>query len=369
MRVVRQFQADPARRCPPDRRGGARLLFAVAGLVAALSAPSRVRAATPTDGTLPPYEPRSVAVPPAAGYVLRDGSVQIVSFAGMAGAVDALDDLFEKTHAGFHFTSRKGSNYSAASSLLFDASPFAPMGAEVTLGELTGFAKLLGTEPLAIRVAHASLRPGADVSPLAVIVNPGNHLATLTMGQVSRIFSTGASKGDFTGWSQVGVKGDLGTREIHPCGPPESDDSPSDDPDAGGFIIQHVFEGNHFCHSYQVFPRCADVVRRVSGDPQAIGLIPLNTVSADVRVVAIAGDAWSPAAQGTAEEIAAGFYPLDRYLYIYLRRVAGRPIDPVAREYLRMVLSREGQAAIAGDVKGYLPLNPREVFEELGKLR
>ena len=64
----------------------------------------------------------------------------------------------------------------------------------------------------------------------------------------------------------------------------------------------------------------------------------------------------------------AGRYPLDRHLYIYLRRVPGRPIDPFVREYMRLVLSREGQAAIAAAAPHYLPLNVREAAAERAKL-
>jgi len=71
----------------------------------------------------------------------------------------------------------------------------------------------------------------------------------------------------------------------------------------------------------------------------------------------------------TAEEIVAGSYPYDRYLYINVQLVPGRPMDPFVKEYLRLVLSREGQGAIAAEAHGYLPLSTREVAEELAKLQ
>jgi phosphate transport system substrate-binding protein len=39
------------------------------------------------------------------------------------------------------------------------------------------------------------------------------------------------------------------------------------------------------------------------------------------------------------------------------------------KEYLRLILSLEGQRAIAAASPGYLPLNPREVADELAKLQ
>jgi phosphate transport system substrate-binding protein len=71
---------------------------------------------------------------------------------------------------------------------------------------------------------------------------------------------------------------------------------------------------------------------------------------------------------GTREDVLSGRYPFDRFLYIYVRRFSGQPIDPFVKEYLSMVLSKEGQETIATDAKGYLPLNATELANELAKL-
>jgi phosphate transport system substrate-binding protein len=71
---------------------------------------------------------------------------------------------------------------------------------------------------------------------------------------------------------------------------------------------------------------------------------------------------------GTAEEIAAGDYPYDRFVFLYVRRVADQPLDPFVKEYLRLVLSREGQEIIAAERDGFIPLNAREAAAELAKL-
>ena len=42
--------------------------------------------------------------------------------------------------------------------------------------------------------------------------------------------------------------------------------------------------------------------------------------------------------------------------------------EPVVREYLRFILSREGQEAIARGTLGYLPLNAAELAAERAKL-
>src|SRR4029077_5383776 len=120
--------------------------------------------------------------------------------------------------------------------------------------------------------------------------------------------------------------------------------------------------------NYQMLPNYSDVVKRVSEDPQAIGIAALNRVTPDVKCVVIAAGDYAAPSHGTAAEIVGGNYPYDRYLYLYVRRVPGQPIDPFVKEYLRLALSREGQQAIAAESHGYLPLNSNEVATELSKL-
>lgn len=60
-------------------------------------------------------------------------------------------------------------------------------------------------------------------------------------------------------------------------------------------------------------------------------------------------------------------YPLVRNLYIYLNRKPGTAVDPKLKEFLRYVLSRDGQQAVA-DNGSYLPLPAAVVRDQLKKL-
>jgi phosphate transport system substrate-binding protein len=72
--------------------------------------------------------------------------------------------------------------------------------------------------------------------------------------------------------------------------------------------------------------------------------------------------------EGTEEEVASGRYPLDRSVGLAIRREPGKPLDPFVKEYVRLILSREGQAIVASEADGYVPLNAAQVAEELAKL-
>jgi phosphate transport system substrate-binding protein len=108
----------------------------------------------------------------------------------------------------------------------------------------------------------------------------------------------------------------------------------------------------------------AEVIQRVAGDRLAIGFAAINRISPGVKVLAVAGEVGEPPISPTEDMIRSGRYPLDRHLLIYARQ----PLDSFVREYLRLVFSREGQEAIAGDSLGYIPLSAPEVAQEAAHL-
>jgi len=336
-------------------------------MTAALAAASRAFGAPAVDPGIPSYEPRDAAPPAGAGYVLTDGTVQIVAFRDFEGAIRALNGLFAKSHPSIRFKVIPADSAAVIDSLTFDATAFAPIPVQFAGGQQ--YAHYAHGPVFGVRVAHASLNPEAKVSPLAVIVNGSNPLRRLSMDQLKRILTQGGRATDITEWNQVGVTGGTARREIHRIGLPWMDQYPAEDPSFGEVLFHRTFGGAEPASNYESVPRYDEVVERVSQDPLAIGVTAINRVTSAVKAVELTTTGWSTPVRGTEEEITSGAYPLDRFVYINVRLVSGKPFDPLAREYLRMVLSKEGQAAIAGDARGYLPLNSTEVGVELAKLR
>ncbi len=60
-------------------------------------------------------------------------------------------------------------------------------------------------------------------------------------------------------------------------------------------------------------------------------------------------------------------YPMVRNIYIYLNRKPGTAVDPKLREFLRYILSREGQEIVDKNAS-YLPLTGALAREQLRKL-
>jgi phosphate transport system substrate-binding protein len=359
------------------RTGHIVLLCAWLCSTAAVSAQNHAGGRTASvDPNLPEYHPQTVPMPHDHGYLMADGSIRIVGFDDMAGMVAKWDQEFARTHPGFKFAPILKGNATAIPAITYDMAAFAPEGGGATLLELLPYEKIYGSkkDPVAaliIRVAHGSLNPAATMSPLGIIVNKSNPIQSLTAEQVASIFSTGSGTGDVTGWSQIGLGGEMAGKPIHPTGLYYDQYQRPDDPNIGEYMMYRKFgkfPGYVFTSNYEQYYHYSDVVKKVAGDPYAIGIVALNQLDASVREVPIVGEDGHTLTTGTRSELIADQYPYARDLYIYIRREPGTPFEPMVEEYMRMVLSKAGQEAVAQDAKGYLPLNAEDVKDGLDRL-
>jgi len=354
-------------------RTGVALASTLVSVVGAAQAATKAPVAV--DPALPTYHAQPVPQPHDRGYIMRDGSIRLLGFDDMAGMIGRWNALFSQTHPGIRFTPILKGNGTAIPAITYDMTAFAPQGGGATILELLPYEKIYGSkkEPIAaliIRVAHGSLDPAARMAPLGFVVNKNNPIRSLTEQQVASIFTTGSGAGDTVTWSQIGVGGALAGRPIHPTGLYWDNYMRPDDPNVGEYLMYRhtgAYPGYVFTPNYQQYLHYSDVVKAVATDPLAIGYVALNKVTPDVRVVPIVNKA-GKLTTGTPAELVAGAYPYARDLYLYIRREPGTPFDPLVKEYLRMVLSRQGQQAVALDARGYLPLNAADVEKELAKL-
>ncbi len=308
--------------------------------------------AASVDPALPAYEPQRIEVPQAATYVAVDGSIVVVGYNDMRDLLDALVARFTATHPRVRFTLDLPGTRFAPAALARGDSAFAPMGAEFTPAQLAEYRAAVGADPLEFRVAHASLNPRALSGPLAVFVHRDNPIASLTLDQLKRIFTGEASQ-----WGELGLGGEWSQRSVAAYGVERGT------PLALSFQ-RNAMDGHPFGGGMNGFPQSVDVVRRVANDPGAIGFAAAMRATPETRIVPIAAHAGDEPIALTEENIMAGRYPLDRFLLIY----APRPLVSLVREFLRLVLSREGQEVVAASPQGYLPLSARDAALQRAKL-
>ena len=302
------------------------------GLVAVAAVPA-------VDPALPRYQPQPVAVPRGAGFVTADGAVAVIGYNDMEEMLGALGAKFSSLHPGIRFAFTLKGTRTAPPALAKGESAFAPMGAEFSPQQLADYRAVTGGEPRMFRVAHCSLAPAALSGPLAIIVHRDSPLTSLTLAEVAKIFSGRQPRGLHT----YGLAPELAL---------------------GLFMRERTLGGGDFGAGFQEFPQSRDVVEAVAQDPKAIGFTAAMRAVPGVKVLALAPGPGLPPVELNEENLRAGRYPLDRFLLIYTRQ----PLEPVAREFLRLVLSREGQEIIARGSLGYLPLNATEAAAERANL-
>lgn len=250
----------------------------------------------------------------------------------------------------------------AAGALTLGYSRVAPMGAEFSARELAAYRANVGGDPLAIRVAHCSLNPAARSAPIGIYVNIQNPLARLTVRQVAAIFTAGSPEGDLSQWSQLVTDKGYAQAPIHACGIAQEA--------AAGLSPGMLAKlgASSYAFTYTPLPQSRDAVQCVADDKFAIAFASANIVDPHVKLVAIAEKPGGPFVLPTPENVVAGAYPFDRFLFVYLRKVPGAALDSTAKAYARLMLSPEGQRIIAAAPPGYLPLNAGEIAAESAKL-
>ncbi len=240
----------------------------------------------------------------------------------------------------------KGSS-TAPPALIEGTAQLGPMSRPMKSSEIDAFEKKFGYKPTEVPVA---------VDALAVFVNKDNPIKGLTMKQVDGIFSSSRKSGgeDITTWGQVGLTGDWASKPFSLFGRNSASGT-------YGFFKDEALAKGDFKASVKEQPGSSAVVQGIATDLGAIGYSGIGYKTSDVRTVPL-GETESSFVDATYENCVSGDYPLARFLYVYVNKKPGAPMDKLTLEFLKYVLSKEGQEIVIKD--GYFPL-PKETEQEV----
>jgi phosphate transport system substrate-binding protein len=308
----------------------------VAFVAAALAGPAA--AAVAVDPGLPAYRPETPAArPPAsASYLRKDGAIHISGAENAQVILEGFDALYARSHPGARFVLDLKGTGTGVPMLAHGVTPFAPMGRGVTPIELVPYEKVVGQKPLEIRIAHTAYASTSLATSLAVYVNAANPLQKLTVAEVGRIFTSGNPGGDLSTWGQLGETGEWAQAAIHPV-------AGSEHAGFGSYLKATHFAGRPLAPDVEPAPNTGEVLKRVGADAQAIGIAATGRRDPGVKMLALAAAPGAPFATGQPGSPEAAAYPFGRYLYLYVRKEPGKPLDPFVKAYLRLVLSRAGR--------------------------
>jgi phosphate transport system substrate-binding protein len=109
------------------------------------------------------------------------------------------------------------------------------------------------------------------------------------------------------------------------------------------------------------------ILEALARDPYGIAYSNLHYMNGQVKPLALAATDGGPYYEATKENLIQRKYPLTRFITTFVNRAPGRPLDPKVKEFLRYILSREGQQEVVRD-GNYLPLSEEAVLAQLRKL-
>jgi phosphate transport system substrate-binding protein len=232
----------------------------------------------------------------------------------------------------------KGSS-TAPPALIEGTAQLGPMSRAMKGTEIDAFEKKYGYKPTEIKVS---------IDALAVYVHKDNPIASLTMQQVDSIFSSTRKAGGpaMERWSEVGLTGDWASRPLSLYGRNSASGT-------YGFFKDVALKGGDFKATVKEQPGSSSVVQGISTDLGGIGYSGIGYMTSGVRAVPLAG-ADGKAFAPSQENCMSGKFPLARFLYIYVNKKPGQPMDKLTGEFLKFVLSKAGQEVVVKD--GYYPL-------------
>jgi len=105
----------------------------------------------------------------------------------------------------------------------------------------------------------------------------------------------------------------------------------------------------------------------VTVDRFAMGYSGIGYATAGVRAVPLAVKEGAKCYDADPDNAYSGVYPLSRFLYVYVNKGPGKPLDPLTREFAKLILSKQGQEVVIKD--GYFPIPATIVKEELNKIQ
>jgi len=340
-------------------------------------------AGTPAD--LPEYRPEQTVT----GTIRNFGS-------NLGGLLKLWEEGFRKFHPQVRFDDKLPTSDAAIPALVTGVADLGPDGSEATLTENLSFFEVHGYPLTSITVASGAFDVEGKTNGPIVFVHKDNPLTQLTLKQLDGIFGSERTAGmrgfkwtpsdgrgpeeNIRTWGQLGLKGDWADKPIQTYGHGPSGTARF----FQGKVLKNGDKWNPNYHEY--VETGSKSIADEDKTEQRLGLrsmlknelannrygiawtvLPQAKDIAGIKVIALAPREGGAYVAPSRESFCDRSYPLVRSIYIFLNRAPGKPLEPKLKEFLRFVLSREGQELVVKN-GSYLPLPAALVREELKKL-
>ena len=307
--------------------------IALAGALFALAAGDVQRAAAQAvqlDANLPAYQ----VVPGVSGSLKSIGSDT------MNNEMALWAEGFKKAYPNVQIEIEGKGSSTAPPALIGGTADFGPMSRPMKAAEMDDFEKRYGYKPVGVPTS---------IDMLAIYVHKDNPIKGLSLQQVDAIFSKTRKGGldkEIRTWGDLGLTGEWASQPISLYGRNSASGT-------YGYFKEHALFKGDYRDDVKEQPGSSSVVQAVASDRFAMGYSGIGYKTADVRAVPLSTKGTS-FVEATPANAYSGDYPLSRFLLLYVNAKPGAQLDPLRREFLLYVLSKEGQSDVIKD--GYFPV-------------
>jgi phosphate transport system substrate-binding protein len=246
----------------------------------------------------------------------------------------------------------KGSS-TAPPALVNGTAHFGPMSREMKDKEIDDFEKAFGYKPTALPTS---------IDMLAVYVHKDNPIEGLTLQQIDAIFSKtrkGGHPTEIKTWGDLGLTGEWAQKPISLYGRNSASGT-------YGYFKEHALFKGDYRDDVKEQAGSSSVVQAVASDKFAMGYSGIGYKTADVRAVPITAAPGEDVVAAEPANAYSGDYPLSRFLYLYVNAKPGEGLDPLRREFVRYLFSKEGQSEVIKD--GYYPVTAKIATDALAQV-
>jgi len=281
------------------------------------------------------------------------GNLSSVGSDTLANLMTLWAESFKRAYPNVNIQIQAAGSSTAPPALTEATSNIGPMSRKMKDKEIAAFEDRYGYKPTAIPVA---------IDALAVYVNKDNPIKGMSLADVDAVFSStrlcGGNKG-ITRWGDLGLTGSWKNLDIQIFGRNSVSGT------YGYFKKKALCKGD-FKNNVNEQPGSASVVQAVTSSLNGIGYSGIGYKTSGVRAVPLNKKAGSKFIAATPDSAVSGAYPLSRFLYVYVNKHPNKSLAPLEKEFLKLVLSQDGQQVVIKD--GYIPLPAKVVNKYLSKI-
>lgn len=281
------------------------------------------------------------------------GTLRCVGSSSVGLILNTVRGGFREAQPEIDLVVESSGSSAAPKALAAGTADLAPMSRAMRPAEIEEIEKARGAKVEFVDIA---------VDAIAICVNRANPITKLTLKDLDRIFGRERRRGGGPAvvWGDVGVRDQaISSTKIELYGMGAGTGS-------NGIVSEVVLQGGPFRTTVNEEPVASSVVQAIATDPQAIGYCSAYFEAARVRQLEIEALDGSGFVAPTEEAIRSGRYPLARSMRIYFVIDPNKP-NPAARQFLRFLVSEDGQDIIGG--LGQKVLAPEQAHTQFAKLK